>query len=385
VGITARPTPKLSLLADVRYSDSNDTTPLAPYSVQGPQTTPPDPLSLTSTNMHQPLTTMRVRGEAAYQFSSDYRGTLDVSWESIDRGVFTPTASVSGVSALRQKTDETAVRAELRRTLSENLSGAISVVGSWRNGSDWLQPNSGNGVTTVSDPSTAFLPSAVFPTSLADRQRDKIKLTANWQPLEALSLQFLAEGGRDSFSSPSQYPLQGVEDADMNMFGVDFNYVVSETLSLNGYVSQGTQTMQQSRFAGYLMSFKDTSTAFGLGVNGKPMDKLQVGGTLSYINDKNQYPQGLEANAPAESAALLAVAGGLPDVVFRQVNLALFGRYEIDKQSAVRVNLVYQYSKVNDWAWGYNGTPYTYSDATTLYQQPTQSVGLIGVVYIYKF
>jgi MtrB/PioB family decaheme-associated outer membrane protein len=385
VGISARPMPKLSLLADIRYSDSNDTTPVAPYSVQGPQTTPPDPLSLTSTNMRQPLTTTRARAEAAYQFSSEYRGTLDVAWESIDRGVFTPTASVSGVSALRQKTDETTVRAELRRTLSENLSGAISAVGSWRDGSDWLRPNSGNGVTTVSNPGAVFLPSAVFPTSLADRQRDKIKLTLNWQPSEALSLQFLAEGGRDSYSSPTQYPIQGVEDANMNMFGIDWNYAVSEAWGVNGYLSQGTQTVQQSRFAGYVMSFRDTTTAFGLGVTGKPMEKLQVGGTLSYINDKNQYRQGLEANAPPESVALLTVTGGLPDVLFRQTNLLLFGRYEIDKQSAVRVNLVYQYSKVNDWAWGYNGTPYAYSDATTLYQQPTQSVGMVSVVYVYKF
>jgi MtrB/PioB family decaheme-associated outer membrane protein len=385
LGVTSRPMPKLSLLADLRYEDKNDQTPIAPYNVQGPVTTPPDPLTLTYTNMHLPLTTTRARGEAAYQFTSEYRGTLDVTYESINRGVFTATSAVSGVSALRQTTDETGVRAELRRTLSENLSGAISLASSWRNGSDWLKPNSGTGVTTVSDPSTAFGPSSVFMTSVADRQRDKLKLTANWQPTEGLSLQFLAEGGKDNFSSPTQYPLQGVESAGMNMFGIDWDYAVSEKWNVNGYISQGTQTIQQSRYAGYVMSFKDTNTGVGVGFSGKPMDNLQVGGNLVYVNDKNVYPQSLEANAPPESVALLGATGGLPDVVFRQTTLSLYGKYEIDKQSALRVNLLYQRSYVNDWAWGYNGTPFAYSDATTLNQQANQSVGMIGVSYIYKF
>ena len=96
----------------------------------------------------------------------------------------------------------------------------------------------------------------------------------------------------------------------------------------------------------------------------------------------------LPAAAPLAAAAArkgAANAAGLPNVVFRQTALTLFGKYEIDKNSALRVNLVYQRSIVNDWTWGYNGTPYAYSDATTLVQQPTQSVGLVGVTYLYRF
>jgi MtrB/PioB family decaheme-associated outer membrane protein len=385
VGITARPMPKLSLAADLRYSDSDDTTPLALYSVQGPQTTPPDPLTLNSTNMHMPLRTTRARAEAAYQFNSEYRGTFDVVYESINRGVFTSTSSVSGVSALRQTTDETTVRAELRRTLAENLSGALSASGSWRDGSDWLRPNSGNGVTAVGDPYTAFVPSAVFPTTLADRQRSKIKLTVNWQPVEALSLQFLAEGGRDNYSNPSQYPQQGVNGSGLNMFGIDWSYMLSEQWGLTGYLSQGRQTIDQSRFAGYVMSMAQTSSAFGLGLTGKPMEKLQLGGNLAYFYDRSGYAQGLEANAPQESATLLSITGGLPDTHFRQTSVSLFGKYEIDKQSAVRVNLVYLRSSISDWNYAYGSTPYAYADATTLFQQPDQSVGMIGVAYLYKF
>ena len=133
------------------------------------------------------------------------------------------------------------------------------------------------------------------------------------------------------------------------------------------------------------MSFQDTTTGVGLGLTGKPTEKLEVGGNLAYINDKNVYAQALDATAPPESVALLNATGGLPNVAFRQTTLTLYGKYEIDKQSALRVNLVYQRAYVNDWAWGYNGTPFAYSDGSTVNQQQNQNVGLIGVTYVHRF
>jgi hypothetical protein len=62
----------------------------------------------------------------------------------------------------------------------------------------------------------------------------------------------------------------------------------------------------------------------------------------------------------------------------------LFGKYALDKKSAVRVDFVHQKSTYNDWAWGYNGVPYTYSDGTTLTQKTDQSANFIGVTYVYQ-
>ena len=169
------------------------------------------------------------------------------------------------------------------------------------------------------------LPSAVFNSTLADRQRDKLKFTGNWQASEALALQFLAEGGRDSFSSPTAYQ-QGLESAKLELFSIDFDYTLSDKWHVNGYVSQGSQRTHQSRYAGYVMSFQDTNTGIGLGFTGKPTEKFELGGNLAYTNDKNVYQQGLETNAPPESVALLAATGGLPNVIFRQTTLTLFGK-----------------------------------------------------------
>jgi hypothetical protein len=75
----------------------------------------------------------------------------------------------------------------------------------------------------------------------------------------------------------------------------------------------------------------------------------------------------------------------LPDILFRQTTLKVFGKYTLDKQSAVRVELGHQRSKWTDWAWNHNGTPFVYSDATTINRKPNQNVTFIGVRYIYRW
>ena len=57
----------------------------------------------------------------------------------------------------------------------------------------------------------------------------------------------------------------------------------------------------------------------------------------------------------------------------------------MDKKSAVRVDFVHQKVSYNDWAWAYNGVPYTYADGTTVTQKQDQSLNYVGVSYIYKF
>lgn len=354
VGITSRPMPKLSLLADLRYEGKDDQTPLANYNIAGAGT----PANATNRD----LSSKNIKGklQASWQFTSDYRGTLGADYESIDRGVFTATSAVSGLIPLRQDTTETGVRAELRRRLADNFSGAVSVSSSKRDGSNWLQGSSVAGVTEVADPA-ATLSSAIFMPTLADRQRDKIKLVADWQPSEKLSFQFVAEEGKDKFTTPSTY---GLHDSRMNQFGVDWGYELSSKWAFNGYVSQGSQTLNQSQPAGYVLAFDNTNTGVGVGFTGKLASKLNVGGNLSYVDDKSVYQTG----------------GGLPDIVYRQTVLKLFGNYALEKGSSVRLDFVHQHVSANDWAWG---NQFAYSDGSTVTQSQNQNVNFIGVTYIY--
>jgi hypothetical protein len=75
----------------------------------------------------------------------------------------------------------------------------------------------------------------------------------------------------------------------------------------------------------------------------------------------------------------------LPDVTYRVVNLKLFGKYAVQKDSDVRIDLVHQSAKLDEWTWGNNGTPFTYSDGSTVSLQPNQIMNYVGASYIVKF
>jgi MtrB/PioB family decaheme-associated outer membrane protein len=375
LGVTSRPMPKLSLVADLRYEDKDDQTPLAYYNVDG---------TTKYTNRNFPDRRTHGKLQASWQFSSGYRGTLGADYEAIDRGTFTSTSAVNGISALRQQTEDTGVRAELRRQMTEDWSGSVSLSSNRRTGSNWLRENSGSGVTEVTNPivgASGFLSDAVFMPSLADRKRDKVRVFSDWQPNKKWTLQFSAEEGKDKFTAPTAY---GLQETRLTQYGIDFVYAESFNWNFNGYVSQGTQTFNQARYAGYLMAFDNTSLNVGLGFTGKISSQFQIGGTLSFSDDKSVYAQKLDAYGTSDSAALLAATGGLPDVTYRQTALKLYGNYALDKRSAVRLDFVHQQVSANDWAWNYNGVPFTFSDGTTVNQKQSQSANFVGITYVYQ-
>jgi MtrB/PioB family decaheme-associated outer membrane protein len=374
LGVTSRPIDKLSLQADVRYRNKDDQTPVAYYNIAG---------TMASTNQNLSNRKTDTKVQANWQFSSDYRGSLAANSEVIDRGTVTPTASFAGIGALRQNTRETGVQAELRRRLSDDFSGAISLSRSQRDGSNWLRDVSGLGVAAagdVTDPSIGFS-SALFSPTLADRRRDKVKIYGDWMPDKDWSVQFSAENGSDTFNTPSQ---NGLKQTRMNQLAIDASYALSFRWALNGFISRGLQTFNQSRDAGYVMAFENTNTNLGLGFTGKPNNQLDVGGNLTYVDDKSQYVQALDAAADPYTAASLAATGGLPDIMFQQTALKFFAKYAMDKQTAIRLDLIHQRIHFNDWAWGYAGVPYTYADGTTVSQRQQQNVNFLGVSYIYQ-
>jgi hypothetical protein len=302
-------------------------------------------------------------------------------YESIDRGVFTPTSAVAGVSALRQDTDETTWRVELRGRITDTLNGELRWQQSDRDGSNWLRPG-GIGVTEVTDPATGFAPTAIFAPTLADRKRDLLKATATWQATEVLMVQFTGSAGKDEFETPTGYSLR---DDKVRLYTVDATWTLTEQWNVNAFASYGTQKFNQARPAGAIMAFDNTNTTVGVGTNGRIGEKIEVGATLSYINDENAYAQSLDPLAPAASAALLAAAGGLPDIVFRQTELRLFGKYALGAASALRVDAIYQNTKYDDWSYLYGTTPYRYADNSTVVLSPDQNVFFLGVSYIYKW
>lgn len=377
-GVTARPIPKLSLLANVRYEDRDNKTPVAFYSPTAGRT-----------NVQNSLQKVAGKAEASYQLADSYRGTLGLDYETVDFGVPVGTYAPGGLNLLREKTREAGYRAELRRTLSETLTGSISYIRSDREGSDWLQAALGTPVLT--DAAAAALANGrpVTPFMFMDRTRDKVKLAADWTPTEQLSLQFIVEDGKDKYDAPHNGVFKGMGDTGAKFYGIDATYVLSDSVRLTGYWSQGDQS-QKVNHSLYVATLENKNNSFGLGVIGKASSRIELGGNLSYTDDTSRYLQGLEtisnsAATIATNTAFLAAQGGLPDTIYRATTFNFFGKYALEKNAALRFDLIHQRAKWNDWAWGYNGVPFFHSDNTTVSSNQKQNVTFIGMRYIYKF
>ena len=369
LGLTARPMPKLSLLGNIRYEKIEDQTPQVKYDG-------------VYTNLPNSSEKANSKAEATYQLPENYRATVGVDFAWVKRSVpavgsnalYFPATSLTSI---RESTTELTYRAELRKAMSETVNGAIAYMESSRKGSHWLNL----GATNATYPSTyqpmrdadVYSATGVFPTTMMDRKRDKVRLMLDWMATDKLSLQFSLEDGKDTYSAPTA---TGLHSTKMNTVGVDAAYTLSDNWKTTGYFNYGNQSVQVDHSAGYIANIKDTSQSAGFGVVGKLSSKIDVGADLSYLYDVNSYGLG-SGNTQA--------AGVLPDVTYRTVTLKLFGKYALDTKSDIRVDLSYQNLSFNEWTWSNAGVPFAYSDNSTVSMQPNQTATYLGVKYVYRF
>lgn len=395
LGFSSHPLEKLHLHGDVAYDSKNNKTPIANYN-SFYQCAPPATYNSstrscsaawttgTFTNNNQSPKKYEAKLEASYKLPQQLLLTGGLKYEREDAGTITPTEVPGGVSGLRQKMEEKGYRLELRRMMSETFTGAISYVSSRKKGiSSWLSPNTlpATGVTEVTD-SAIYNRTAIFPFVFMDRDREKVRLTGNWTPTDRLSLQLFIDDGNDTFSGPTEH---GLRKSKMSNVAVDAAYTVSDAWKLTGYVSRGKQSLDSGHSTGYDALIDDTAWSYGVGMVGKPTGRLQIGVDLMGIDDTLAYKQTADASATAANKLLLATTGGLPDVTYRLLRLKLFGEYALNKTSYLRADLIHQRTMFNEWTYNYNGTPYLFSDNTTLNANQTQNVTFLGVSYVYKF
>ena len=374
-GITARPMNKLSLLGNVRYEKKDDKTPIELYNVQN---------TLRWDNSHISNRKFVGKFEAGYLLPANVRATVGLDYDRINRELPGLDVTVGGLSALRGQTQETTFRGELRRSISETITGAIGVSHSKRTGSDWYSlstiPAQGLVYGGLYSSDQIFQRTGTFPYNLSDRKRDKVKASADWLPTERLSLQFAAESAHDSYDPPSE---NGLRKGGMTLLSVDAAYTLSDRWKLTGYGSVGDQTMNEADRANYVADTKNRNTAFGIGVNGKPSGVLEVGAGISRVTDVTKYALSPDFATTANNIAQNAI--GLPDVAFSETRYALFAKQALSKNSDIRFDLARIISKLEEWSWGYNGVPFVYSDGTTVSLNPHQQVTVASVRYIYKF
>jgi hypothetical protein len=336
--------------------------------------------------------------ESSYLFPDNYRATLGADYEFMDRGEFSSPGcatidpatgeclgdSIAGLSGVRAKTEEIGWRAELRRSLSESFTGAVSYASSRRDGaSSWLKPNSlpATGITEQSD-TQIYSRTAIFPVMFMNRIRDKVKLSADWYATQRLSLQFVVEDAKDAYGAPTT---KGMRDSGYLLYSIDAALNLSEKWKLTGYWSQNDQEIHVAHSSGYNATIRTLNTTLGIGVAGKLSSRVEVGTDLSYLNDSTMYNQLLDGAASANNKTFYNQQGGLPEVSYDEFRLRLFGKYALEKNADLRVDLVHMRARLDEWTWGYGGTPFTYSDNTTVSFDHKQHVTFLGATYIYKW
>ena len=368
-GLTARPLPKLSLLANLRYEDRDDKTPIARYFTGATATSTfngdNEPRSIRSTtgeNEPRSIRTISGKAEASYALPLDFRVTGGVDYDEKKRNA-SPVRTVSH----RDTTEETSYRMELRRSMSETISGALAYVHSERDGSPFLTTVLNDGITAGSN--------LIAPLHLADRERDKVRLTVDWTPAEPLSLQFLVDEARDVYNARTTDGL-GPQSGKAYAYTVDASYTFSDTWQATAWLSRNdTRAEQASRTSGgqpWAAKLRNLSDSFGLGVRGTLMARLDIGADLTHSEINDEYRQ---------QAITGAAIASLPDVSTRLSKLQMFAKYAVQKNAGVRLDYIYDRFKTDDWTW----TTWTYTDGTQLVQSPLQQVHFIGVSGYYQW
>jgi len=351
LGLSARPLAGLSLLLNLRYEDRDDKTPRVQFL---PATTGRDgfntPFSRTNSN---------ARFEASYQLPLATRLIGSVERDERKRSVLTVRQA-----SWRERNDETTYRLELRRGLSGTLNGAISFARADRGGSDYLPANN-NAAADVIDP-----------LHFADRKRDKARLSLDWAVLESLSLQLLVDDARDTYDGR---PL-GPESGKARLVSLDANLTLSDDWQAMAWASHDDTHIHQATMTGangstvtaqtWFARLRNTGDAAGLGLRGKPRERLELGADLQWARDLSRY--GVEANVPD--------AVRLPDITTRRQTVKFFAQYGLSKQLDLRLDLGHDRYRTNDWTW----TGWVYADGSTVFLNPRVNSSFIALSLQYR-
>jgi hypothetical protein len=315
-----------------------------------------------SNNPTHSRTTTNGTLEASYSLPAQFKLVGGVDYEKRDRN-HPPLISVS----YREETEETGYRVALSRMLAETLNGKVSYLKAKRTGSDYIQTLNGNGTLYAGG-------GLVAPRHWGDRKRDQWKLNLDWSPTEAFSAQMAYSQSDDTYGSRTY----GLDDGSAQNLMLDLAYLVNDEWSLTGFATWSDTKSRQTSLRSGVVWQGDLSTnnqSWGVGFKGKPSQKWQFGGDLVYARDISKY---------GTAAIVGALPGNAPldDILYKTTSVKLHADYALQKNSGIRVDLVHDRVRTNDWTWN---SAFTYADGTVVSQKPTDKVNFIGIMGYYKW
>jgi len=273
--------------------------------------------------------------------------------------------------------------------------------------------------------------------NMADRNRDKVRASVNWDATDRLSLDAGLDYNKDDYSN-SVYGLRSSENWALNFDAnfaasselvVDAFYTHEDTKSQSAGISYGSNS--NTAFVGqtgntlvsggcfstvqgkntnakidpclnWSTDMRDKADTFGISVRRKNLmaGKLEVLGDLTYTDARTDVgvsggsyvnsPFAVAASAgpplPAGAAAAYFIpATGMPTVGTRTIDLRLSAQYSIDKHSAVR--FLYWFEHLNSSDYYFDGVQFgTLTNVMPTNEQPYhENVNVVGISYIYRW
>lgn len=368
IGITSRPTPKLSIAANLRYRDFADKTPVQGivFNAGGTPTVFNTPFSYTN----------RIgKLEGTYLLPQAFSLLGGIEYNAQDRSV--PNVGTLWVP-FRASLDETTYRVQLRKSMSETINGSLAYQYSDRNGSSYTLPSN-----PVGEP----LQQNINPMNISDRKRDKWRAMLDWAPADRLAFQFAVEDSKDRYDGPNTY---GLQEGTANLYSLDASYQVTSAWQIHAWYThdetKANETTQQSLTVTKYNVLTETGDSFGVGVRGTISGKLKAGGNVEQFRSINRYNQSING------ATLPATQVPTPDITNTLLRFKLYGQYAVQKNADLRLNLIHERWSTDDWSWSMfpasGETPWVYgttTDGTTVTQADKQNSTFVGIRYIYKF
>jgi hypothetical protein len=283
----------------------------------------------------------------------------------------------------RTEVEETTLRLQLRRSLSQTVNGSIAYLHSRREGSDYTLTNEAE-----SD--------EINPIHIADRDRDRLRVMVDWMATEALTMTFNAEGAIDKYDFSTARPY-GLREGTAANFSFDMAYSFADQWQLTGFYARdntkATQVGQRAPTGTAAPAEKDAELedigdTLGAGLRGTLMPRLRVGADVLYVKNVNKYPEAVTLTG-AGTLYPAGITGPLPDIKNELTRFKLHAIWALQKGSDIRVDYIHERWQTDDWSWLFaNGSTFTYgttTDGTQVTQNPKQVADYLGIRYIYRF
>ena len=300
-GIVSRPMPKLTLRADLRYEDRDDKTPVRAVLHRPP-------------GHHHVRRARTSRARSARPRDWPKRATCCRTQFRLTGGVDVEekkrNTSPVRIVSYRETTEEMSYRVELRRSMSETFTGAISYVYSDRDGSPFLTTTVINGAPGSN---------LIAPLHLADRERDKVRFSSNWTPIDPLTIQFFVDYADDRYSGRDGSGLGPRKGRGAQLFagcglhasrtsgrptpGTTATRRAPSRSTCEGASSVGVCPADARQIPIYSAKLRNVSDSFGIGLRGKPNGRLEVGARPELLRSSRTATCSRRSRPPTSTVA----------------------------------------------------------------------------------